>query len=103
MINLRSEQSGHTCPLRASIVEVDAYLLDQVPRTPVNLAGFLAPRDKLASLMIFQLIKDCRTPHRTVHTLDGQGKQEIALQAGREDAGIQDARGRISPPSAPDA
>ena len=35
------------------IIEVDTHLLDQAPGTPVGLAGFLTPRDKLDSLVIF--------------------------------------------------
>lgn len=46
--------------------------------------------------VVFQLIKDRRAPDGPVHPFDGQREQEVALQAGPQDTGIQE-RGEHPP------
>jgi len=63
------------------VVEVLPLLADKVLRPSRGLRRCSATLHQLFNLVVLKLLEDCRAPHRAVNTLDGQGEQEVALQA----------------------
>ena len=44
---------------------------------------------KLVRLMVFEFVQDGGAPQRTVETFHAEGQQEISLEAGPQDAGVE--------------
>ena len=62
--------------MNLGIIEVDTHWLNQAPGTPVDLAGFLAPRDKLVGLVVFIFIRN--SVRRVPPTSDRHGTTRFA-------------------------
>lgn len=71
------------------VVERGPHLLYEQASELSRAVGIGAPLDELSSLVELQFFEDRVAPHRPVHALNGQGQQEVALQAWPQHAGIQ--------------
>jgi hypothetical protein len=81
--------------LDLGVIERRPHLFDQAPGTCDGYGLVLTSANQLGGLVVFEFLKDRRAPDRPVHPLGCEGKQEVALQAWPQDAGIEKCREHI--------